>query len=325
MSLRARLRRPAGAVPAGKPTAPDPERPMPKVRAPGPPRVRRTGAAGLTTLATLLVAAALVLPDELDRIGPAAVLRIPVEALVAVALLLVLPGRARRSVATLGGLLLGLLAVLKLLDMGFFLAWDRPFDVLLDWRLFDDTFGYLADSAGRAAALAAAAGAPLLAVGLLVLVTMAVLRLTRLLTRHRAASARVLAALFPEVAGATPPGPSHPLGRSAGWSGGPAAAGAGARGGGVAGGRLVVDRGVATGEMHGAAGLGQGVAGRRLAATEQAGTPARLVRLVCGGHVVRRAPEQRVGHVVGQHGLLAGPAASRLGHPVPLPRRSPVH
>ncbi|MGW5667073.1 sulfatase-like hydrolase/transferase [Micromonospora sp. NPDC003776] len=156
---------------------------------------RRIAAAGLTGLAALLVGAALVVPDQLDRIGPAAVLRLPVEALVAAAVLLVLPARARRPVAALGGLLLGLLAVLKLLDMGFFLARGRPFDVLLDWGLFDDAFGYLTDSAGRAAALTAAAGAVLLAVGLLVLVTVAMLRLTRLLARHRAASARVVAAL----------------------------------------------------------------------------------------------------------------------------------
>ena len=36
------------------------------------------------------------------------------------------------------GVVLGLLTVLKLLDMGFFVALDRPFDVVLDWAFFDD-------------------------------------------------------------------------------------------------------------------------------------------------------------------------------------------
>lgn len=160
-----------------------------------PSRARRVAAAVCTGLAALLVLAALALPDQLSRVGPAAVLRIPVEALVAVAVLLVLPGRARRPLAALAGLLLGLLTVLRLLDMGFFVARDRPFDVLLDWALFDDAFGYLTDSSGRAAAVAAATGAVLLTAGLLVLITLAALRLTRLLARRRRASARVVAAL----------------------------------------------------------------------------------------------------------------------------------
>ncbi|MEV0430238.1 sulfatase [Micromonospora sp. NPDC050495] len=204
----------AGAVtdPTPHPAAPDPAAPGPQpaptpppattaqpaaVAAPAgtPSRARRVAAAVLTGLAALLVLAALALPDQLSRIGLAAVLRIPVEALVAVAVLLALPARARGPIAALAGLLLGLLTVLRLLDMGFFVARDRPFDVLLDWALFDDGFGYLTDSSGRAAAVAAAAGAVLLTAGLLVLVTLAALRLTRLLARRRRTSARVVAAL----------------------------------------------------------------------------------------------------------------------------------
>ncbi|MFC4147391.1 sulfatase-like hydrolase/transferase [Micromonospora mangrovi] len=160
-----------------------------------PSRGRRLLAGALTGLAGLLVLAALVLPDQLSRLTPAAFLRIPVEGLVAAGLLLALPGRARRPVAVLLGLLLGLLAVLKLLDMGFFVARDRPFDVLLDWGLLDDGFGFARDAIGRGGAVAAAVGVGLLVAALPVLVTLALLRLTRLAAAHHRVTVRAVAAL----------------------------------------------------------------------------------------------------------------------------------
>ena len=100
-----------------------------------------------------------------------------------------------RPVAVLLGLALGLLTVMKLLDMGFFVARDRPFDVLLDWGLFDDGFGFLTDSVGRGGAVAAAIGVGLLVAALPVLVTLALLRLTRLAAAHHRATVRTVAAL----------------------------------------------------------------------------------------------------------------------------------
>ncbi|SBT42676.1 alkaline phosphatase family protein [Micromonospora auratinigra] len=196
MSLLRRLRRPARNGAAGEPATPVPPAPQTPAAATGTPTTaRRITTATLTGLATLLVLAALVLPDRLSALTPATVLRIPVEGLVGVALLLVLPPRVGRPLAVPAGLLLGLVTVLRLLDAGFFAARDRPFDVLLDWGLFDDGFGYLRDSIGRTGAVAAAVGAVLLAAGLLILVTLAVRRLARLVTRHRRVSTRVVAAL----------------------------------------------------------------------------------------------------------------------------------
>ncbi|MEU1838162.1 sulfatase [Micromonospora chersina] len=200
MALRIRLRRPAGpATPALDTGASPPPADATTTDAAGPARpasrARRVAGRVLTGLAVLLVLAALVVPDRLADVGPGAVLRIPVEGLVAVALLLALPARARRPVAVALGLVLGLLTVVKLLDTGFRVARDRPFDVLLDWRLFDDGFGYLSDSAGRAGAIAAAVGVVLLVAGLPVLLALAVRRLTRLLARHRTGTVRVVAAL----------------------------------------------------------------------------------------------------------------------------------
>jgi hypothetical protein len=80
------------------------------------PRRRRSRASAATTLAVLLVWAALVAPDRLDRLGPGGFLRVPVEGLVLVGLALVLPPRPRQVLAGVAGILLGLLTVLKLLD-----------------------------------------------------------------------------------------------------------------------------------------------------------------------------------------------------------------
>src|SRR5690606_22111955 len=76
-------------------------------------RPRRWLAATAMVLAGLLVLFALLVPNELGRITPAAFLRLPVEAILAVAIALVLPARVRQPVAALAGLVLGLLLIVK--------------------------------------------------------------------------------------------------------------------------------------------------------------------------------------------------------------------
>lgn len=149
----------------------------------------------VTALAGLLVLFALTVPNELSRLTPGAFVRIPVEGLVGVALLLILPVKARRVVAALAGATLGLLTIMKVLDMGFFSVFARPFDPVLDWVLFDDGLTFLGDSIGRAGATGVAIAAVLLAVAVLVLMTLSVLRLTRLVVRHNVVATRAVAAL----------------------------------------------------------------------------------------------------------------------------------
>ncbi|GIE93149.1 sulfatase [Paractinoplanes rishiriensis] len=151
--------------------------------------LRRVGGAVVTTLAALLVFLALVMPDQITRLPPGnfwlnALVRIPIEALVAIAVLLALPERGRRIVATALGALLGLLTLVKIVDMGFFAVLAREFDPVLDWVLFNDGYHFLEDSIGEGGALAVAAGAVLLAGVLLVSLTLAVRRLTGILARH---------------------------------------------------------------------------------------------------------------------------------------------
>jgi len=149
----------------------------------------------LTVLAALGVWAALVFPDRLDALTPAAFLRVPVEGLVLLGLVLVLPGRARQWVAALAGVGVGLLLMWKLLDLGFVAALGRPFNPVVDRGYFDSAVSLLGDSIGRRAATLAVAAGALLAVAVLAGMALAVLRLARLMARRRRAAIRVVTAL----------------------------------------------------------------------------------------------------------------------------------
>ncbi|WP_249713815.1 alkaline phosphatase family protein [Rhizomonospora bruguierae] len=156
----------------------------------GPGRLRVALRWTVTGAAAVLVLSALLLPNRLGRLHPSAFARIPVEAIAGAVVLLVLRPAPRRVAAVVAGAGLGLLTVVKLLDMGFYEVLNRPFDLVLDWVLFDDAYGFLVDSLGRAGAIAAAVGLVLLVLAVLAGMALAVLRLTRLLVRHETATAR---------------------------------------------------------------------------------------------------------------------------------------
>jgi len=149
----------------------------------------------LTALAGLLVLGALVAPNELSRLTLGAFVRIPIEALLGVALLLVLPARTRRVAAVVAGIILGLLTILKIFDLGFSSVLERPFNPLIDWYLVGSGLEFLKGSIGQAAAIGCVAGAAVLAVAVLLLMTLSVLRLTRVAVRRRDTAAHTVAAL----------------------------------------------------------------------------------------------------------------------------------
>jgi hypothetical protein len=158
-------------------------------------RGRRVVARVVTALACLLVFVALVAPDTLGGLTAGAFLRIPVEAIVGVALVLVLPARARRPAVVLGGVVLGLLAVLKIVDIGFTAVLARPFDPLVDWSLFGAGLDFLAGSIGRIGADATVVVAVVLAVAVLFLMTTAALRLSGVVVRRRIFATRAVMVL----------------------------------------------------------------------------------------------------------------------------------
>ena len=146
----------------------------------------------LTVLAAGLVWFALTAPDRTSELTPAAFARIPLEALVLTALVLALP-RARRPVAVTAGLLLGVVALLRLLDLAFYETLDRPFDTVVDWRYLGPLTGLVVDSVGRTAGVGVLAAVGLLVLVLLVAMPWALLRLSRVTLRHRRAAWRVVA------------------------------------------------------------------------------------------------------------------------------------
>jgi hypothetical protein len=147
------------------------------------------------TLAASLVLLALLVPDQLGRIAPAGLVSVPLEALLGVALLLSLPIRATPVAATLFGIALGFLAIIKLLNMGFFALLGRPFHPMLDWMLLDDGMRFLAGAIGSVPAIASLATAVVLSTTLIILMTRSVQHLARLVVRHNRAAARALVVL----------------------------------------------------------------------------------------------------------------------------------
>ena len=158
-------------------------------------RGRRAIGIAFTVAAVVVVWGALVAPNRPNDIGFDAFARVPLEGLIVIALALVLPRNARRVLAWIVGPLLGALVVLKLLDVGFFTAFDRPFNPVEDWRYTSIGIETLRASIGRTRADLVVAGVVVVVIAALVLPTLAVLRVTRVASGHRSISTRAIAAL----------------------------------------------------------------------------------------------------------------------------------
>ena len=157
--------------------------------------IRAGIAAVLTISALLLVWVALVAPNEPSRLELGAFARVPLEGLAVVALALVLPRWARRAVAWVVGPVLGVLLLVKVLDIGFFTAFDRPFSPVDDRSYASLGIETLREAVGQTTADVAVVGIALLGVALLVLPTLALLRLTRIAAGHRRTSLQAVAVL----------------------------------------------------------------------------------------------------------------------------------
>lgn len=159
---------------------------------------RAVGARFLTVVAALLVLLVLTAPNRLQELEPAAFARLPLEALVFLAVVLALPpslGRVRASLALTAGVVLGLTAVFKFFDMGFLEALNRPFDAVIDWRYAGSLVELVRDSFGNGLGTALLVVAAVVAAALLVLLPLSVLRVTRVVARHRRPASKALAAL----------------------------------------------------------------------------------------------------------------------------------
>ena len=146
-------------------------------------------------IALVVLVGALLLPDRLTGTDLGSFAAVPVELVLGGALLLVLPSRARQPVATVLGLALGALTVLKIVDIGFYGALARPFDLVLDWTLLPGAWQLLHSSLGSIVAVLVVAAAGLVVVAVPVGTTWACRRLARLLDGHPSAAVPVLAVL----------------------------------------------------------------------------------------------------------------------------------
>ncbi|WP_371330038.1 hypothetical protein [Streptomyces sp. TP-A0356] len=191
----ARGEAPGGDRGTGAPAAaPARRRPWRTWRADHPLAARILGVA-VTLLAAALVVFSLVLPNQPQDIRLAQFARLPVEALIGAVVLTALPRRPRLVAASLGGIALGVLTILNLLDIGFNQYLGRGFNVIFDWPLFSDAESYLEDTLGRLGALGVVVAAITIVLVVLTFSALAVVRLGNLMARHRTHATRTILVL----------------------------------------------------------------------------------------------------------------------------------
>ncbi len=130
-------------------------------------------------VAVVLVWVALMVPHRPDQVSVAALLGIPLELLLFVALAVVLPTVWGRLLAVVGGVALMATVVLSGLDLGFYEAFDRPFNPVTDPGYAGSGLDLVHRSAGRTGQVLAVGGLALLVVVALALCVWAALRLRR--------------------------------------------------------------------------------------------------------------------------------------------------
>jgi phosphatidylglycerophosphate synthase len=166
-----------------------------EMRSPARGRLRTCIATALTALALLIVWAALVAPDRPEDLTPTAFLRVPLDGLALIAVGALLPRIPRRILAALAGPLLGLVVILKILDIGFFTAFARPFDPVGDLSNIGTGIETLQAAIGSSEANLIVVGGVTLTVAVLVLTTLALFRLMRVAAEHRRSSLRAVMGL----------------------------------------------------------------------------------------------------------------------------------
>ncbi len=152
-------------------------------------------AVAVTVLAVLLVWAALVAPNHPEDLNISAFARLPLELLVVVVVAALLPARARRVLAVVLGAILSAIVLVKILDIGFFTAFDRPFRPLDDTSYVGIGIETLGEAIGPSAAKLVAAAATLLILAVLAIPVLALLRVTRIAAGRRDWALRAAAVL----------------------------------------------------------------------------------------------------------------------------------
>ncbi|NUU05087.1 hypothetical protein [Leifsonia sp. C5G2] len=149
-------------------------------------RTRRVVSRMLDVLAAVVVVLACLAPGLIASDSLLALVRIPLEGVLALVLLLLLPWRrARRIVAVLLAIALVVSALLAALDRVFASTVGRPFDPVGGWKELGDGYGVVSDSTGPVGAAALVALLGVAAFAAVALLAAALLRVTRLLAPRR--------------------------------------------------------------------------------------------------------------------------------------------
>ena len=159
------------------------------------PRTRLAARYTVAALALAFLWFVLLLPDRTYQFSFGDFVRIPIEMLVLVAAALVLPPWPRRIVATVAGVLFGLLIFDKFLNMGYYDLLNRSFNPVNDWPEIAQAKGVLQDAIGARLTTVVSVA---LVIGLALLlgaIIAAALHLTAVAARHRRGTVRGLAAL----------------------------------------------------------------------------------------------------------------------------------
>jgi hypothetical protein len=146
-------------------------------------------------LSVVIVWGVLVAPDRVYQLTPADFVRIPVEGLALVAVALVLSAWPRRIVAAVAGILFGVLTLLKIFNMVFYLELDRAFNPVLDRGNLGPGIGVVRDAIGATRTNIALAALWLACILIIGTITVAAIHITTVAARHRRASVRALAGL----------------------------------------------------------------------------------------------------------------------------------
>ena len=159
------------------------------------PRARTALAVVLTMLAAVVVWIALVAPYEPTDLTLNGFISIPLEGLVLIAVAAVLPRTPRRILAVSCGLLLAGVVVLKVINYQMFTLYDRPYDPLGDTSQLGNGIETLRSLVGGTETKLIEVGAVGGTVLVAVLLTLAMLRLTRIAADNRGSALKAVAGL----------------------------------------------------------------------------------------------------------------------------------
>jgi phosphatidylglycerophosphate synthase len=159
------------------------------------PRSHRAVRIAIAVVTLAVVWFDLLVPDRTWEFSLGAFARIPVEILVLVAVALVLPRWPRRILATAAGIVLGLLAVDKILNVAFWEELNRPFNPANDWGSIGPARGVIRDAIGSTLTNIVLVSVLVALALLLGAITAATMHVAAVAARHRRGALGALAVL----------------------------------------------------------------------------------------------------------------------------------